>query len=104
MSSYLFKFGKIGFSHSKFVSLWSEKEFQHLNFCYISFSFTPSEEVEEESGSGATQEEYMKEQQAKLSAERQKLVENHDMVESVSTQQTILFSSNYFINHLYIRW
>ena len=44
-----------------------------------------AEEVEEESGSGAGQEEYMKEQQAKLAAERQKLMENRDMVESVST-------------------
>ncbi|XP_066916698.1 kinesin-II 95 kDa subunit-like [Clytia hemisphaerica] len=40
------------------------------------------EEIEEEGGSGANQEEYMKEQQAKLAEEKQKLLENHGMVES----------------------
>ena len=47
------------------------------------FSF--AEEIEEEGGSGANQDEYMKEQQAKLAEEKQKLLENHGMVESVSS-------------------
>ena len=59
--------------------------FINCNKYFDSICFVFTEEVEEDEGaSGPGQEEYMKEQQNKLAAERQKLLENHDMVESVS--------------------
>lgn len=57
------------------------------------------EEIEEDGGGGSEvgQEEYMKEQQANLAAERQKLLENHDMVESVSIYMFVVINCKFLM-------
>ena len=55
-----------------------------LCYFFVSFIivFIEEEEVEDDEGD-ANQDEFMKAQQAKLAEEKQKLLQNHDMVESV---------------------
>jgi len=53
---------------------------EHFSFFFI--PHTEEEEIEEDEGD-ANQDEFMKAQQAQLAEEKQKLLQNHDMVESV---------------------